>query len=84
MSVYKQYGVSLPHSSSAQSHYGVRIPAAEAVPGDLFFYSSGGRINHVGIYIGNNQIVHASNRRGGIKVSNAYYQSPTCVTRVIR
>ncbi len=84
MSVYKQYGVNLPHSSAAQSHYGERISSSEAIPGDLFFYSCKGKINHVGIYIGNDKIVHASNSRGGIKVSNAYYQSPACVTRVVK
>ena len=52
-------------------------------PGDLFFYGSGSRISHVAIYIGNGQIVHASSRRTGIKISNAYYRSPICVVRVL-
>lgn len=82
MSVYANYGISLPHSSAAQSAYGTRISAAEAVPGDLFFYGSG-TINHVGIYVGNGQIIHASNKRTGIKLSNAYYQTPVCVTRLM-
>ena len=45
----------------------------------LFFYGSGSSISHVGIYIGNGQIVHASNARTGIKISSAYYRTPICV-----
>ena len=55
----------------------------EAQPGDLFFYGSGSRINHVAIYIGNGQIVHASTARTGIKISNAFYRSPICVVRLL-
>ena len=79
MQVYAKYGVYLPHSSRAQPNYGRRISAGEAQPGDLFFYGSGGRINHVAIYIGGGQVVHASNHRDGIKISNAYYRTPSCV-----
>ena len=82
LSVYAHFGVSLPHSSAAQANYGTPIAASEAKPGDLFFYGSG-RINHVGIYIGNNQIIHASNRRTGIKISSAYYKAPVRVMRLI-
>lgn len=79
MQIYKRYGVSLPHYSGAQPSYGTRINASAARPGDLFFYGNGSRIGHVGIYIGNGQIVHASSARTGIKVSNAYYRTPICV-----
>ena len=83
MTIFAQYGVSLPHSSAAQSVYGTRISAQDARPGDLFFYGSP-RISHVGIYVGNGQIIHASNKKNGIKLSSAYYQSPVCVTRLIQ
>lgn len=83
LSVYANYGVSLPHSSRAQANCGTRISASEAQPGDLFFYGSGSSINHVAIYIGNGQIVHASNKRTGIKISNAYYRTPICVVRIL-
>lgn len=83
MSVMAKYGVSLPHSSKAQANCGKRVSSSEAKPGDLFFYGSGKSINHVAIYIGNGQIVHASNKKTGIKISNAYYRSPICVTRVL-
>lgn len=79
MQVYAHYGISLPHHSGSQPGYGTRISASAARPGDLFFYGSGSRINHVAIYIGNGQIVHASNARTGIKVSNAFYRTPICV-----
>ncbi len=83
MRIYEKYGIYLPHSSSAQSGYGTRINASDAKPGDLFFYGNGGGINHVAMYIGNGQIVHASSAKTGIKISNAFYRSPICVTRLI-
>lgn len=79
MKIYEKYGVYLPHSSRSQPSYGTKIKASQAQPGDLFFYGNGKRINHVAIYIGNGQIVHASNKRDGIKISSAYYRTPVCV-----
>lgn len=79
MQIYKQYGISLPHSSKAQPAYGTKISASDAQPGDLFFYGENGTISHVAIYIGNGQIVHASNSKSGIKISNANYRAPICV-----
>ena len=81
MQVFAKYGISLPHSSKAQPSYGTKIDASEAQPGDLFFYGSGRSINHVAIYMGDGQIVHASNKKDGIKISNAFYRSPVCVVR---
>lgn len=83
MRILGKYGVSLPHSSKAQPSCGTKISASDARPGDLFFYGSGRSISHVAIYIGNGQIVHASNKRDGIKVSNAYYRNLICVTRYL-
>ncbi|MCR5545231.1 MAG: SH3 domain-containing protein [Lachnospiraceae bacterium] len=82
MSIYANYGIYLPHSSRAQAGYGTKISASEAQPGDLFFYGSGG-ISHVAIYIGNGQIVHASNKRTGIKISSAYYRNPVKVVSLL-
>lgn len=79
MQVYAKYGIYLPHHSGSQPAYGRIIDASEAKPGDLFFYSSGRSIDHVAMYIGNGQVVHASDPRSGIKISNAYYRTPTCV-----
>lgn len=83
MQIYARYGISLPHHAASQPGYGTRISASEAQPGDLFFYGSGSTISHVGIYIGNGQIVHASNSRTGIKISSAYYRTPICVARYL-
>ena len=83
LSVFANYGISLPHSSSAQSNSGTKISADEAQPGDLFFYGNGRSINHVAIYIGNGQVVHASSPKSGIKISSAYYRTPVKVVRII-
>lgn len=83
MSVFKNYGVSLPHSSASQSTMGTKVSLAEAKPGDLVFYAQNGRVNHVAIYIGNGQVIHASNPRSGIKISNVSYRTPYAVKRVL-
>ncbi len=83
LSVFAQYGVYLPHSSKSQANSGTKIDASQAQPGDLFFYGGKGGINHVAIYIGGGQIVHASSPKTGIKISNAYYRSPVKVVRVL-
>ena len=83
LSVYANYGISLPHSSRAQANCGAKISASEAKPGDLFFYGNGSGINHVAIYIGGGQVVHASSPRTGIKISGAYYRTPVKVVRII-
>ena len=84
MQIYARYGISLPHHAASQPGYGTRISASDAQPGDLFFYGSGSTISHVGIYIGNGQIGHASNARTGLKVSSAYYRTPICVARYLK
>lgn len=83
MRVYEHFGIGLPHYSGAQAGRGKRINSSSAKPGDLFFYGKGGKINHVAIYIGNGQIVHASSPTTGIKVSGAFYRTPICVIRLI-
>lgn len=82
-SIFKNYGVSLPRTSSAQSTVGTKVSLSEAQPGDLVFYAKNGRVNHVAIYIGNGQVIHASNARTGIKISNASYRTPYAVKRVL-
>lgn len=78
MSVYRNFGVSLPHSSSADRHVGYNVGSLSAAqPGDLVCYSG-----HVGIYIGGGQIVHASTEKTGIKISNADYRSPVAIRRI--
>lgn len=83
MQVFAKFGIYLPHYSVAQAGYGTAISSSEARPGDLFFYSKGGTINHVAIYMGNGQVVHASSPKSGIKISNAFYRTPSKVVRLI-
>ena len=84
MSVMAHFGVSLPHSSSAQAGCGKSIKSSQMRPGDLVFYSgSGGGINHVALYIGNGQVVHASSKRTGIKISSWNYRSPSKIVNVL-
>jgi cell wall-associated NlpC family hydrolase len=83
LSVFAKYGVSLPHSSKAQANCGTKISSSEAQPGDLFFYGNGSGINHVAIYIGGGQVVHASSPKSGIKISSAYYRTPVKVVRIL-
>ena len=78
MSVYANFGVSLPHSSSALRSVGYGVSLADAQPGDIICYSG-----HVGIYVGNNTIVHASTAKTGIKfTSPANYRQVLAVRRI--
>ena len=83
LSVFRNYGISLPRTSAAQAGVGTKVSSAEMRPGDLVFYSSGGRIDHVAIYIGNGQIVHAANPRKGIIISRWNYMTPAKIMNVI-
>ena len=83
MQIFKQYGVTLPHSSRSQAGYGKKITSSQARPGDLFFYGSNGVIGHVAIYIGGGQIVHAANSREGIKVSKCNYRNVMAVRSIL-
>ena len=81
MSLYARYGHYLPHNAAAQA--GCTRSVSSPKPGDLFFYSNGSRINHVAMYIGGGMVIHASNPRDGIKISNAYYRHPVKIGRVM-
>ena len=76
--VYQAFGYSLPRSSYAQASAGREVSYSNAQPGDIIYYGG-----HVGIYIGNGQIVHASTERTGIKISPATYRSIITVRRIV-
>ncbi|MCI8773823.1 MAG: hypothetical protein HFI50_07790 [Lachnospiraceae bacterium] len=78
MSVYKNFGYSLPRSSYAQSGVGKSVSYSEAQPGDIIYYGG-----HVAIYIGNGRIVHASTERTGIKTESATYRSIITIRRIV-
>ena len=83
LSIYAQFGYSLPHSAAAQSGYGVEVSLSDLQPGDLLFYSNGSGIGHVAIYAGGGMVVHASNKRDGIKTSNYNYRTPVKAVRIL-
>lgn len=74
--VHAHFGISTPRQSDALAGGGRSVSESDMQPGDVVCY-----YGHVGIYIGNNQIVHASTERSGIKVSNMYYRSIRCIRR---
>lgn len=79
----KSAGISMNRSSVYQASQGRSISAEEMQPGDLIFYGKGKRINHVGMYIGDGKIVHASTEKTGIKTSPWNYRTPIKIVSVI-
>lgn len=78
-SVYRNFGISLPRTSGEQAQCGTNVGGIEnAKQGDLVCYSG-----HIGIYIGNGQIVHAASEKSGIRVSNASYRPILSVRRIV-
>ena len=87
--IYKQFGYSIPRTADIQATVGTYIDKASLQPGDLVFFSnrSNRSINHVGIYIGNNNFVHASTSIRGVVTdnltSNYYTKSYVTARRII-
>ncbi len=83
MSVYANFGYSLPRTSADQSNAGTEVSLDSLQPGDLLFYrGSNGRVSHVTMYIGGGQVVHASTERTGIIISSVNYRTPCSARRV--
>lgn len=80
-SVFASYGIWLPRVAADQAYSGTSVDLSSIQAGDLLFYSHGGGISHVALYIGGGQIVHASTSETGIIVSDAYYSTPVCAAR---
>lgn len=82
--IFKQYGVTLPRVSKEQAKSGVAVSSGNKKVGDLVFYAnSNGVVDHVAIYIGNNQVVHAASTKAGIKISNWDYRTPHSIRNVL-
>lgn len=86
MYVYGKYGVSLAHSARAQASVGTAVDRANLQAGDLVLFkgATGNSIGHVGIYIGGNNFIHASNPSDGVKItsmSTSYYQTRYVTSR---
>ncbi len=77
-SVYREFGYSIPRTSTSQRSAGRGVNYSEAQPGDIICYAG-----HVGIYIGNGQIVHASSPSTGIRYTNATYKEILAVRRIV-
>ena len=84
MKVYQHFGYYLPHSSISQRGYGKAVSWSSKQVGDLICYNAINGIGHVGIYIGNNQVVHAGSTATGIHISTANYRSVNCVRRIVK
>ena len=85
LSIFKKYGVKLSHHAATQANEGTKISYSDIQPGDLVFYAeSSGRIDHVAIYIGNGQVIHASSPTTGIIISKYNYRTPVRYVRVLR
>lgn len=84
MKVYQHFGYYLPHSSISQRNYGKSVSWSKKQAGDLICYNAKNGIGHVGIYAGNNKVVHAGSTATGIHVSTANYRSVNCVRRIVK
>lgn len=76
MSVFAHFGISTGRNSRDQAAKGKEVAVSAVQPGDLLFYASGNYINHVALYIGNGQVIHASTAKSGIKISPSNYRTP--------
>lgn len=84
MKVLQNFGISIPRVSRAQARAGTKVSADKMKPGDLVFYANRrGVINHVGMYIGNGQVVNAASRRSGIRIYRWNYRTPVAIRNVI-
>lgn len=80
-SVFANFGISIPRTAAAQSGSGTPVDLSQIQAGDLLFYEGSGGIGHVTIYMGNGQVVHASNSNTGITISDYGYRTPVSARR---
>lgn len=84
--VYKHFNIAIPRTSIEQSTFGTKVDKDSLKPGDLVFYTKRGVVHHVGIYIGNDEIIQANAPGVGIIISSMYYNgnTPYCFRRIIK
>jgi LysM repeat protein len=68
--IYQLFDVSLPRTAREQARVGVKVTPDNLIEGDLVFFNTNRSFGHVGIYIGNNEFVHASSRKTGVRIDN--------------
>lgn len=83
-SVYAHFGISIPRTSRTQAGAGKSVSFDSLKAGDLIVYASNGTVNHVALYIGGGQVVHASSRKTGIKISTWNYRTPHAARRIVQ
>ena len=76
MKVFENFGIDTGRTSRDQADKGKTIPLDSIQPGDLVFYANGDYINHVALYIGGGQIIHASTPKNGIMITTMNYRTP--------
>ena len=76
--VHRAFGISIPRISRDQAKSGKSVSISNVQAGDIIYYG-----DHVGIYIGNGQIVHAQSAKTGIRISSMYYNTPTRAVRIL-
>lgn len=81
--VYKNFGYTIPRTSRQQAVAGKKVSEKNLKPGDIISYASQGVVNHVALYIGNRKVVHASNPKDGIKISNYNYRNVHSIRRIV-
>ena len=77
--IYKQNGITIPRTSREQSNFGTTVSKSNLQPGDLLFFSTDGSggVSHVGIYVGNGQMVHVSSSKNSVistSINTSYWQ----------
>ena len=82
LSVYSNFGVSLPRTAYAQSTVGYSVPVDQIQAGDIISYGYNGNVSHSALYIGDNTIVHASTPALGIRTDSMYIMPIVSVRRV--
>lgn len=86
--VYGEGGIDLPHGTEELAREGVTVPAESAAPGDVVLYSQTNEdhtssVNHAAIYLGSGRIIHSSNKKEGVKISEISYRTPYEIRRII-